>query len=102
MIASTGYLFQALGVFSYVCWIFPNNVPVNQLFGVATGLGMGVFTFDWTQISWIGSPLMVPWWAEVHIFAGFVLFYWILTPILYYTNVRVPFFSSLRACGTAC
>lgn len=31
---------------------------------------------------------LVPWWAEVHIFVGFVMFYWILTPILYYTNVR--------------
>lgn len=44
-------------------------------------------TFDWSQIAWIGSPLMIPWWAEVHVFAGFVLFYWIMVPILYYTNV---------------
>ena len=34
---------------------------------------------------------LVPWWAEVHIFIGFVIFYWILSPILYYTNVRSPF-----------
>ncbi|TEB38095.1 OPT superfamily oligopeptide transporter [Coprinellus micaceus] len=81
-----GYLFEALSIFSFICWAVPNNVKVNQLFGVKTGLGMSVLTFDWTQISWIGSPLMVPWWAEVHIFAGFVLFYWIMTPILYYTN----------------
>jgi len=53
-----GYLFEALSVFSFVCWAAPNNVPVNQLFGVRTGLGMSVLTFDWTQISWIGSPLM--------------------------------------------
>ncbi len=84
----------------------PNNVPVNQLFGVYSGLGMSVLTFDWTQISWIGSPLMgtcllyddssrlnlfvyiVPWWAQVHVMVGFVFFFWILTPILYYTNVR--------------
>jgi hypothetical protein len=64
-------------------------VPVNQLFGVSSGLGMSFITFDWTQIMWIGSPLMIPWWAEVHIFTGFVLFYWILTPILYYTNVSL-------------
>ena len=82
------YLFQALSTFSFICWIFPNNVPVNQLFGVASGLGMSVITFDWAQIAWIPSPLVVPWWAEVHIFIGFVLFYWILVPILYYTNVR--------------
>ena len=53
-----GYLFQALSVFSYVCWAAPTNVPVNQLFGVQTGMGMGFLTFDWSQISWIGSPLM--------------------------------------------
>lgn len=82
-----GFLFGALSIFSWICWIAPNNVPVNQLFGVASGLGMSVLTFDWTQISWIGSPLMVPWWAEVHVFFGFVLFYWILVPIFYYTNV---------------
>lgn len=81
-----GFLFQALSVFSFICWAFPRNVPVNQIFGVRTGLGFSIITFDWSQITWIGSPLMVPWWAEVHVFLGFVLFYWILTPILYYTN----------------
>ncbi|EJD08117.1 OPT oligopeptide transporter [Fomitiporia mediterranea MF3/22] len=82
-----GFMFMGLSVFSWICWIVPNNVPVNQLFGIQSGLGMSILTFDWTQISWIGSPLMVPWWAECHVFAGFVLFFWILTPILYYTNV---------------
>ena len=85
----SGYLFQGLSVFSWLCWIFPDNVPVNQLFGVSSGLGMGVLTFDWAQISWIGSPLMYPWWAEVHIFTGFMLFFWIVTPLMYYTNVLV-------------
>jgi len=85
----SGFLFTALSMFSWVCWIAPKNVPVNQLFGVATGLGMSVITFDWSQITWIGSPLMIPWWAEVHVFAGFVIFYWIMVPILYYTNVSL-------------
>lgn len=57
------------------------------MFGVYSGLGMSVLSFDWNQISWINSPLMVPWWAQVHVMFGFVLFYWIVTPILYYTNV---------------
>lgn len=65
----------------------PNNVVINELFGVANGLGMGVMSFDWTQIAWIGSPLVIPWWAELNIGIGFVLFYWIVVPILYYTNV---------------
>ena len=82
-----GFLFTGLSVFSWICWIAPKNVPLNQLFGVSSGLGMSLVTFDWSQISWIGSPLMIPWWAEVHVFTGFVLFYWIMVPILYYTNV---------------
>lgn len=55
-----GYLFTALSVFNWVCWIAPNNVTVNALFGTNTGLGMGLFTFDWSMISFIGSPLITP------------------------------------------
>ncbi|KAL7423715.1 hypothetical protein Q5752_001297 [Cryptotrichosporon argae] len=81
-----GFLFTALSYFSYACWMAPENTIVNQLFGVSTGLGMGVLSFDWAQISWIGSPLTAPWWAEANVGIGFVLFYWIIVPIMYYTN----------------
>ncbi|GAA5971328.1 hypothetical protein JCM3765_005835 [Sporobolomyces pararoseus] len=82
-----GFLFTALSAFSWVCWIAPNNVVVNQLFGVSSGLGMGLFTFDWSQISYLGSPLVVPWWAEVNVFCGFAVAFWIIAPIMYYSNV---------------
>ena len=49
-----GYLFQGLSYFSWICWIVPNNIVVNQLFGYVNGLGMSLFTFDWAQISYIG------------------------------------------------
>ncbi|KAJ6539530.1 OPT oligopeptide transporter [Mycena capillaripes] len=81
-----GYLFTALSYFSWVCWIAPNNNTVNQLFGVNYGLGMGLLTFDWAQIAYIGSPLATPWWAEANIAVGFVFFFWILTPALFFTN----------------
>lgn len=55
-----GYLFTALSVFNWICWIAPQNVVVNQLFGTSTGLGMGLLTFDWAMISYIGSPLVTP------------------------------------------
>ncbi|KAI5121403.1 hypothetical protein M0805_003175 [Coniferiporia weirii] len=82
-----GYIFQALSYFSWVCWIAPNNIKVNQLFGSVSGLGMSLITFDWSQIAYIGSPLATPWWAEANVFGGFVFFFWFLTPILYYSNV---------------
>jgi hypothetical protein len=43
-------------------------------------------TFDWAQIAYVGSPLATPWWAEANVAAGFVFFFWILTPALYFTN----------------
>ncbi|KAF8996022.1 small oligopeptide transporter [Cyathus striatus] len=82
-----GYLFQALSVFSWVCWIAPQNVKINQMFGYHTGLGFSLLTFDWNQIAFTGSPLSTPWWAEANVMIGFVFFYWFLTPILYYKNV---------------
>ncbi|KII86303.1 hypothetical protein PLICRDRAFT_114715 [Plicaturopsis crispa FD-325 SS-3] len=82
-----GYLFTALSTFTWVCWIRPNDVKLNQLFGYNSGLGMSMITFDWSQIAYIGSPLSTPWWAEANIAIGFVIFFWILAPILYYCNV---------------
>lgn len=55
--------------------------------GVNTGMGMGILTWDWLQVSWIGSPLVVPWWAIVNVGIGFVICYWIIVPIMYFTNV---------------
>lgn len=82
-----GYLFQALSVFTWVCWIFPDSVKVNQIFGYHSGLGFSVLTLDWNQIAFIGSPLATPWWAEANVMIGFFFFYWFLTPLLYYNNV---------------
>lgn len=50
---------------------------------------MGIFTFDWSQISYMMSPLVSPWWAEVNVFAAFVVMFWIVAPAMYYTNVRL-------------
>ncbi|KAE9409309.1 OPT oligopeptide transporter [Gymnopus androsaceus JB14] len=81
-----GYLFTALSVFNWVCWIAPNNVPVNALFGTSTGLGMGIFTFDWAMVGYIGSPLVTPWWSELNTIVSLVIQFFILAPILYFSN----------------
>jgi len=76
-----------LSTFSWLCWIKPDSKTINTLFGTNFGLGMGVLTFDWTQIAVIGNPLVIPWWAQVNIIIGFVLFYWLIVPLIYFTNV---------------
>ncbi|KZS97226.1 OPT oligopeptide transporter [Sistotremastrum niveocremeum HHB9708] len=95
-----GYLFTALSIFNWVCWIAPNNIVVNQVFGYSTGLGMGFITFDWAMIAYIGSPLVTPWWAEVNIFAAVVLVYWIAVPIIYYKNVFFSKFMPISAAAS--
>ncbi|KAJ7260650.1 OPT oligopeptide transporter [Mycena rebaudengoi] len=64
-----GYLFIALSYSSWVCWIVPDNIVVNQLFDHAHRLA--------------ARDAM---WAEANIAVGFVFFFWILTPALYFTN----------------
>ena len=55
-----GYMWTGLSVFNWVCWIAPNNVVVNSVFGSTSGLGMGLITFDWAQVAVDGSPLVIP------------------------------------------
>ncbi|KAI5123225.1 hypothetical protein M0805_001314 [Coniferiporia weirii] len=92
-----GYIFTALSVFNWVCWIAPNNIVVNQLFGYSTGLGMGFLTFDWSMISYIASPLVVPWWAQVNTIVAFFVVFWFITPVLYYKNVFFAKFLPMSA-----
>lgn len=82
-----GYLFLSLSWFSWVTWIWPHDPVVSQLFGYVHGMGMSVITFDWAQIAYNGSPLAMPWWATANVIVGFVIFYWIVTPILYFKNI---------------
>ncbi|KAI8334789.1 OPT family small oligopeptide transporter [Chlamydoabsidia padenii] len=83
-----GYFFTVLTFFSWACWISPNNIVLNQLTGGASGLGMLAVSFDWeTIVSYLQSPLIVPWWAIANVAVGFVIIAWILTPAMYYSNV---------------
>ncbi|KAI0257320.1 OPT-domain-containing protein [Lactifluus subvellereus] len=82
-----GYLWTGLSVFNWVCWIAPNNVVVNSLFGTISGLGMGILTLDWAAVTEIGSPLVVPWWAQLNMIGGFLVVIWFICPILWAKNV---------------
>lgn len=53
---------------------------------MSTGLGYMPTTFDWSQIAYNGSPLVVPFWAQANVFAGWFCIFAVAAPILYYTN----------------
>lgn len=84
-----GYIFQVLTLFSWVCWIAPNNVILSQLTAAYGGLGMLSLSFDWATITaYLGSPLVTPWWATANILFGFVLLAWTIVPLIYYRQVK--------------
>lgn len=94
-----GYFFQVLTFFSWVCWTNQNNRVLAQLTGTLNGLGILGISFDWSTItSYLGSPLVVPFWATANIAVGFVCIAWIIVPALYYTNTwdaqRFPIITS--------
>ncbi|KAF3910462.1 hypothetical protein ABW20_dc0108244 [Dactylellina cionopaga] len=86
-----GFLWPGLSYFNIGTWAKPDSVVLANLFGVSSGLGLIPITFDWAQISYIGSPIITPLWAATNVLVGLVAVMWIIAPILYYTNV---FFSS--------
>ena len=56
-----GYLFTALSMFNWICWIAPNDIAINVLFGTNTGLGMSILTFNWGVITYSNyNPLATP------------------------------------------
>ncbi|KAI1321424.1 hypothetical protein EDD11_005115 [Mortierella claussenii] len=82
-----GFLFPVLSSIAWICWIKPDNLVLSQITG-AGGLGFGAISLDWNNIvSFLGSPLIVPWWAQVNIALGFFLIAWVMVPIAYYTNL---------------
>ncbi|KAF9190594.1 hypothetical protein BGZ49_003673 [Haplosporangium sp. Z 27] len=93
-----GFLFPVLSSIAWICWIKPDNLVLSQITG-AGGLGFGAISLNWNNIvSFLGSPLIVPWWAQVNIAIGFFLVAWVMVPIAYYTNLweakRFPILSS--------
>ncbi|CAF1073771.1 unnamed protein product [Didymodactylos carnosus] len=81
-----GYIFPIISSLSFICAMNPTNVVFSQITGV-NGLGVGTVQLDWNSITaYLGSPIVVPLWAQLNILASFVLFCWIIIPAIYYTN----------------
>ncbi|KAG0009899.1 hypothetical protein BGZ81_003093, partial [Podila clonocystis] len=82
-----GFIFPLIASIAWVCWIDPKNLVLSQV-GGAGGLGVGAISLDWnTIVSFLGSPLIIPWWAQVNIGIGFFLIAWVMVPIAYYNNL---------------
>lgn len=82
-----GWIFQGLSYFMWICWIAPNNVIVNKLFGGYSGYGLFPLTFDWTVVSgYLTSPLIPPFHAIANVTAGIVIFFVFLSMGIHFTG----------------
>ncbi|GAV72029.1 OPT domain-containing protein [Cephalotus follicularis] len=95
-----GYLFPTLSTISWVCWAYPKSVTAQQIGSGMHGLGIGAFAVDWSVIaSYLGSPLITPFFAIANIAVGYIITMYILLPIAYwgvnlYDTHNFPIFSS--------
>ncbi|XP_057973518.1 oligopeptide transporter 4-like [Malania oleifera] len=95
-----GYLFPTLSTISFICLAFPKSVTAQQIGSGMEGLGIASFTFDWSVVaSFLGSPLITPFFAIVNVLTGYFLVMYVATPLAYwgfnlYQARRFPFFSS--------
>ncbi|KAK9284495.1 hypothetical protein L1049_023668 [Liquidambar formosana] len=94
-----GYLFPSISALSFVCWIWKDSVIAHQLGAGRNGLGIGSFGLDWQTITgYTSDPLVTPPFAINNIMIGFIIAFYIITPIAYWTNSfeakRFPIFSS--------
>ncbi|XP_076949756.1 oligopeptide transporter 2-like [Bidens hawaiensis] len=95
-----GYLFPTLSNFSILCLIFSKSITAQQIGSGMKGLGLLTFTLDWSVIaSFLGSPLVTPFFAIANVYIGFVIVMYIFIPIAYwgldmYDAKTFPIFSS--------
>lgn len=83
-----GWIFQGLSYFTFVTWIAPENVLLNQLFGASSGYGILPITFDWSVISrLIGSPLIPPFHAIANTVAGVLVLFTALSMGIHYSRI---------------
>nr|XP_010320236.1 oligopeptide transporter 2-like [Solanum lycopersicum] len=95
-----GFLFPTLSNLSLLCLAYPKSVIAQQIGSGMKGLGILSFTFDWAVIaSYLGSPLVYPFFVIVNVIVGYIGVVYILIPASYwglnlYNAKNFPLFSS--------
>ncbi|KKA26352.1 hypothetical protein TD95_003841 [Thielaviopsis punctulata] len=82
-----GWIFQGLSYFTWICWIAPQNVVINKIFGGYSGYGLFPLSFDWTVISgFLGSPLIPPFHAIANVVGGIIVFFVFISMGIHFTG----------------
>jgi OPT family oligopeptide transporter len=82
-----GWIFKGLSYFAVACWVAPNSVVVNKIFGNNHGYGLIPITFDWTVATgYIGSPLIPPFYAIVNVLGGIIFFFVIVSMGIHFSG----------------
>ncbi|KAI8902499.1 OPT oligopeptide transporter protein-domain-containing protein [Globomyces pollinis-pini] len=79
------YFLSAISMVSLLC-LFPNKT-LRWLGSSGANEGVGLFSlsFDWSVANGLGA-MYTPWWAGLNSYGGYILFSWILVPLIHVTN----------------
>ncbi|KAL6698383.1 OPT oligopeptide transporter domain-containing protein [Trichoderma pleuroticola] len=82
-----GWIFKGLSSFAWVCWIAPNNVVVQKIFGPSHGYGLMPTSFDWSVYSgFLGSPLIPPFHAIANVLGGIIIFFVVISMGIHFSG----------------
>ncbi|KAF9432101.1 hypothetical protein BGZ76_011258 [Entomortierella beljakovae] len=71
--------------FDWVCWINPFNMDIWAIFSSIYGGGVLTLSFDWSSIG--GATMYYPLAAQLCIYGGIILNYWIILPIMWLNDI---------------
>jgi hypothetical protein len=80
--------------------VYPKSITMQQIGSGLNGLGVGALTLDWSVVaSFLGSPLVSPFFATANVFVGYIVFVYGMLPISYwvlnlYNAGTFPLFSN--------
>ncbi|KAG9325167.1 hypothetical protein KVV02_002021 [Mortierella alpina] len=78
------WLAPILVYFDWLCWIRPFDMNFWAFFSSISGGGILSLSFDWTSIG--GATMYLPLSAQLCSFAGVIVNYWIILPIMWMNN----------------
>ncbi|KAI8870793.1 hypothetical protein GQ42DRAFT_104437, partial [Ramicandelaber brevisporus] len=74
-----GYIMPIVSLFSILCMFDRDSILYAQLSSGQFGLGLLNITLDWTSVaSYMGSPIVTPFWATCNLLVGFIIVMWII------------------------
>lgn len=90
------YVFPMTSSLAFLCWVAPRSATANFVGAGLGGMGFLNLSLDWSNIT--SDVMLMPFWTQTVVFAGFVVNCWFLIPWAKWGNLG-SFKSGLMSTG---